>query len=120
MKIGSYSFISMKGSIGSYGYQVQMRDRPGVHGHNFRKLGMRGSEFSISTKQTFKTEGNAKQAISDYGKLRGTFTNLVDSSGKSYPVMVLDVLCSSQQIGMCTNGDEYLVSADWRFIRTGE
>jgi hypothetical protein len=120
LKIGNYEFVAMDGSIGGYGNLVEEKSRPGIDGHDFRKLGKRGHRFTQNTKSTFNSETEAHSAADDYADMFGEITN-IEKNGYSVPkVIVLNVSTDIKKLGMATDGSTHMVFATWELQRMGE
>jgi hypothetical protein len=118
MELGGYTFLAMTGQIGNYGVMVEDESRPGVDGHTFRQLGLRGEPFSIQTVSSFADLESAQQGERDYKILRGNFHVLVDQVGTSYAqVLVLSVTTRIRPVLSSTDGNTYIIEANWSLQR---
>jgi len=119
-KIADYTFISISGQIGYYGYRVNELTRPGISGHTFRRIGKRGEQSQLQTRSTHSDRSTAAEMAKQYERLGGTFVS-IQLNGQTYSrVLIHSVTSRVRELGTSTDGKSFMVESSWQVQRAGE
>jgi len=103
--IGGHTLYIISGRLHPLAPVLETITRPGVDGVAFRDIGTRSRPQRIVTLADFDTAAAARTAMAAYHALRGTIATVVDETGVSWPVAVLDVETPElRTYGACAGG----------------
>ena len=119
-RLGTFLFLGATGDIPAWAYQTETRERAGVDGYTFVRLGKRSQPFQWRTRTTATSLAAAQSLAEAYDNLSGQFVSLRDGAGRTYGrVYVHSVKTAVAVLGLSTDGGTHMITADWTLQRTG-
>lgn len=116
--IAGYPVAAMTNDVQLSGNTVEAIHRPGIHGHDWREIGVRGEPFQIQTVIDCVNSAAASAVKIAYRATRGNLISVTDPRGAVWTnLMVLDVKFLQTQTGYFVRGGvnngNILVTAIW-------
>ena len=117
--IGVFNFVTLKGGVHPPGQTLGEITRPRVDGEAYRRSGIRGNTFTLTSQVDVDSEVEAKAEIEGYKAIQATLQTVVDSSGQTWTnVVIVRVDPQSRKkiegaVGGLSTLKGYFVTAQW-------
>ena len=117
-RINGYTLTSLEGEVPSYAHRVMAKERAGVDGYTYLRLGKRSEPFSLRSTTLCSSRSAARRRARDYESLAGSFVTVDMPSGEDFgTVMCLSVSTQVRDVLLATDGSSALVYATWQLQR---